>query len=155
MRIAVIPLAFSLLLGGCYTRQPLSTLPPPPNTRIVATLTDQGTLAMGNNLGPGAMEVEGVVSAATDTAWTLQMLRVEHRDGRTVPWSRELVSFPRAAVTNPFVVVLDKRRSWLAAGGTIIGALILGRAFNVLGSDGGERNGDGTPPVQSIGPRGR
>jgi len=144
----VRPLALCLFAGACYQQQPLQTVPPIPATRIVAELTDSGTVVMGNSLGPGALEVEGVVSSANENAWTFQMLRVEHRDGRSVGWNRELVSFPRTSLANPKAVVLDKRRSWLAAGGITIGALLLARAFNLIGADEDE---DGTPqPQESV-----
>lgn len=108
---------------------------------------------MGNSLGPGAMAVEGVVSTATDTEWTLLMLRVDHRDGRSIPWNRETVSFPRAALSDPLVVVLDKRRSWLAAGATIAGALLVARGFTLLfGGDADDPNGEPPPPQADIVP---
>jgi hypothetical protein len=123
-----------MLLGGCYTREPLATPVPAPAVRIVATVTDTGAVVMGNTIGTGASEVEGVVAEATDTGWTLHMVRVEHRDGRSVPWNREVVSFPINALDNPSVVVLNKQRSWAFAGGVVVGALLLGRMFNVFGS---------------------
>lgn len=144
---ALIP---CLLLGACYKRQPLATATPAPSTRIVAELTDTGTVVMGNSIGPGALEVEGVVSRATEAEWTLYVLRVDHRDGRSIAWNRELVSFPRAALSSPSVVVLDTRRSWLAAGATVAGAFLLARAFQLLGADDDDRDGGGPPPQELI-----
>lgn len=144
----VRPLMLGLIASACYQQQALQTVPPPPATRIVAELTDSGTVAMGTALGPGALEVEGVVTSADDNAWTFQMLRVDHRDGRSIGWNRELVSFPRTTLANPKVIVLDKRRSWIAAGGITIGALLLARAFNLIGAD---EDKDGTPqPQESV-----
>ena len=90
--------------------------------------------------------VEGVVSSANETGWTLQLLRVDHRDGRTISWNREPVTFPRNALTQPNVKVLDKRRSWLAAGGITIGAIILAQTFDLLGSS--EEDPDDEEPPQ-------
>jgi hypothetical protein len=147
-KTSVLSLMLCLIVSACYQQQPLSTVPPVPATRIVAELTDSGTVAMGNALGAGALQVEGVVSSADENAWTFQMLRVDHRDGRSIGWNRELVSFPRTALANPKVVVLDKRRSWLAAGGITIGALLLARAFNLIGAEADE---DDTPqPQESV-----
>jgi len=147
---ALCPLLCCLVLGACYSRQPLETPLPTPDTRIVATLTDAGAAALGESLGAGAVEVEGVVRTATDSVWALHMLRVEHRAGQNYSWNRELVSFPREALTNPQVVRLDHTRSWLAAGGAVVGTFLLARAFNVFGAGEEDRDGGGMPPPHSI-----
>jgi hypothetical protein len=142
-----------LLASGCYLERPLETATPPlPSTRIVADLTDSGTVAMGNAIGPGALQVEGVVTSADDRVWTLQMLRVDHRDGRSIDWNRELVSFPRTVLTRTTVRVLDKKRSWLAAGAITIGAFLAARAFDLFGAD--ENKGEEPAPPASLIPAG-
>ena len=144
---------FAVLAGaiasGCYVERPLEMIPPPPSTRIVATVTDSGVVAMSNQIGPGATMIEGVVSAADQSNWTIQMLRVDHRDGRTVSWNREAVTFPSNTLTQPTVKVLDKKRSWLAAGGITVGALILAQTFDLLGSS-EEDNTEEPPPQRPI-----
>lgn len=136
--------------SGCYTERPLTTLPPPPSTHIAATLTDSGTVALSNAIGPGALAVEGVVSAADSAVWVLQMLRVDHRDGRTVDWSREPVTFEPRFLTQPRVKVLDKKRTWLAAGGIAVGAFVLASAFDLFGAPEQDRGGPPPPPVSLI-----
>ena len=141
--------ALAVIASGCYVERPLQTMPPAPATRIIATVTDSGVVAMSNQIGPGATLVEGVVSAADNSSWTLQMLRVDHRDGRTIAWNREPVTFPASTLTQPSVKVLDKKRSWLAAGGITIGALILAQSFDLLGSS-EEDNTEEPPPQKRI-----
>ena len=136
----------ALATSACYVERPLQTVPPAPATRIIATVTDSGVVAMSNLIGPGAMLVEGVVSAADESKWTLQMVRVDHRDGRTVSWNREPVTFPRNTLTQPNVKILDRKRSWLAAGGIVVGALILAQSFDLLGSS--EDDDTEEPPPQ-------
>ncbi len=138
--------------AGCYMEKPLTTLPPPPATRIAATLTDSGTVAMSNAIGAGATRVEGVVTTASDDVWVLQMLRVDHRDGRTIDWNREPVSFVPNLLVQPTVRTLDKRRSWLAAGGILVGAFVAAQIFDLIGSPEDDR--DTTPPPQSVIPSG-
>lgn len=138
--------------AGCYREQPLQTLPPLPATRLVAQLTDSGTVAMSNAIGAGALAVEGVVANADEKTWTLQMLRVDHRDGRAIDWKREPVVFPASVLASPRVKVLDKRRSWLAAGGIVIGAFIVARTFDLAGI--GEEDDEGEEPQQILIPVG-
>ena len=146
-------LAAAAMSAACYTQQPLTTMPPAPSTRIVAQLTDSGTVAMSNAIGPGAMAVEGVVTTADPQSWTLQMLRVDHRDGRSIDWNREAVAFPASVLSQPLVKVLDRKKSWLAAGGITIGAFILARTFNLVGGDDNDED-DGEEPQQIVIPVG-
>jgi hypothetical protein len=140
------------IFAGCYREQPLETLPPRPATRLIAQLTDSGTVAMSNAIGAGALAVEGVITNADERTWTLQMLRVDHRDGRVIDWKREPVVFPASVLTSARVKVLDKRRSWLAAGGIVIGAFIVARTFDLAGI--GEDDDDGEEPQQILIPVG-
>ena len=135
--------------SACYTREPLQTLPPPVGVHVVAQLTDSGTVAMGNAIGNGALEVEGIVTSATESSWSLAMLRVQQRGERTIEWNHEPVTFPSTYLARPVVVTLDKKKSWLAAGGITVGALVLARAFNFIGADDSK---DDTPaPQQYVG----
>ncbi|HEY0673611.1 MAG TPA: hypothetical protein VGD27_15135 [Longimicrobiales bacterium] len=153
-KLAAICLALTAapFAAGCYVEKPLETLPPPPATRILATLTDSGTVAMSNAIGPGALAVEGVVTSANNNVWVLQMLRVDHRDGRTINWNREPVSFAPNLLSKPTVKVLDRTRSWLAAGGIAIGAFVLAQAFDLFGSP--DEEGEEPPPPASVIPSG-
>ena len=152
LRILTV-LAVAGASAACYTQRPLVTMPPAPATHIVAQLTDSGTVAMSNAIGAGALEVEGVVSFASQQSWTLQMVRVDHRDGRSINWNREPVAFPSSVLTQPFVKVLDRKKSWLAAGGITIGAFVMARAFHLIGGDDDDED-DGEQPQQIVIPVG-
>ena len=147
---ALFVTAISAALAACYMERPLETPIPAPATRVLAQLTDSGTVAQANALGAGALAVEGVVTQADAQSWTLQMLRVNHRDGRTIEWNREPVTIPRSQLAQPMVKVLDRKRSWLAAGGIVIGAFVLAQAFDLLGSS--DEEGDEPPPPASVVP---
>ena len=148
------PLALLCVCTACYVEQPIGQPVPAPSTRIIAEVTDSGTFVMSNAIGAGAVEVEGVVTNASSDAWQLQLLRVSHRDGTSIPWNRELVSFPRGTLTQPMERRLDRSRSWIAAGGITLGAVLLGQLFRtVIGGDGG--GGSPTAPPQSVSGGGR
>lgn len=136
------PLA--LFLGACYTLNPLDTATPPqPATIIVAQLTDTGTVEMANKIGPGAREVEGIVSSADANTWSLNLTRVDHRGGSSVSWNHELVSFPRYTLTQVSIKKRDKTKSWLAGAGVVAIAFLAARLFGVLGAD----TQPDTPPI--------
>jgi hypothetical protein len=142
-----LALGCTLLLAACYTERPLATPLPAPATRIVAELTDPGIAALSDAIGPGALEVEGLVATADTAAWTLNMLRVDHRDGTSVPWNREVVKFPRSSLTRVMEKRLDRTKSWLAAGAITAGAIIAARLFHLIGADEGS---EGTPVPQEL-----
>lgn len=133
-------------LTACYTRQPLETAVPAPATRIIARVTDSGAVALGGAVGPGALEVEGVVATADEVAWNLNLLRVDYRGGSSVIWNRELVSFPRSMLSNVSEKKVNKPRSWMAAGLIAAGTFLASRLFSQLG--GGEEGG-GEPTPQN------
>ena len=122
-------------LAACYTAHPLEAPLPQPATRIVAQVTDSGTVAMANAIGPGAQEVEAVVSTADSNTWNLSLVRVDHRGGFSVMWNRELVPLPRYALTGVSEKRFDRRKSWMAGGLVVAGAFAAAKLFHALGAD--------------------
>jgi len=141
-RSSIVGLVF--LLGACYMQAPLETPLPVPEQRIVAQVTDTGVLAMSNALGPGAQEIEGIVASADNTAWDLRMLRVDYRGGTSVVWNREVVRFPRSALSQASERKFSSSRSWLMAAVVTSTALLAARFLGVIG--GGAGNKPPPPP---------
>ena len=128
---------------ACYAQRPIGVSVPAPATQIIAQVTDTGSVAMANTIGPAATEIEGVVAEADAATWKLQLLRVDHLGGNSSRWKRETVTFPRYALTNVRETRLDKKRSWIAAGivtGLVVALTVLFGAV-ISGS-----TGDGEPP---------
>jgi hypothetical protein len=136
--------AVLVVLTGCYTQQPLETAVPAPATRIIAQVTDTGAVALSGPVGPGALEVEGVVATADQTTWQLNLTRVDYRGGTSVSWNRELVSVPRNALSNVTVKKVSRSRSWLTAGLITAGAILASQLFSHIGAD-SEGGGGGIP----------
>jgi hypothetical protein len=119
-------------LSACYTQRSLTTPVPVAGTRIVAELTDTGTVAMATKIGPGATEVEGVIADADGANWRVLLLRVDQRGVGPTLWNRESVTFPRLALTRVTERTLDKRRSWLMAAFIAGAAFTAARAFGAF-----------------------
>jgi hypothetical protein len=149
-----VALGLMISLGACYTQRPLALPVPAVATRIVATVTDSGVVAMSSAIGPGATEVEGVVVSADANSWTLEMLRVDHRGRSSVTWNREHVTFAPDAFTNVTERTLDKKRSLLTAGLITASAVLIGGLFGAItgGGDEGEQSGQ-TENVAPVGGR--
>ena len=141
---AVIPiLAVGIAVTACYTQHPLTTPVPVLGTQIVAQLTDSGTVLMANQLGPGVIEIEGVVSEADGTNWKLLMTRVEQRGVGSTFWNREAVTFPRFALTRVTQRQFDRKRSWLIAAAIATAAIVAAHSFGAFtfGGEGGTDTG--------------
>jgi hypothetical protein len=130
--------------AACYASLPLENAVPAPATRVLAQLTDSGTVVMGGLIGSGATEVEGLVAAADDATWDLQLTRVEHRDGRIVQWSGETVRFPRSVLTGVTEKRIDATRS-VIAGGMLAAAAVLA-SYLFTGAIGDSDTGEPPPP---------
>jgi len=145
MRITTPLLILVPLLAACYVQQPLSTPVPQATSRIVVQITDTGRVALAQKIGPGASAVEGVIVNADETAWDMQVLRVDYRVGPSQSWNGERVSFPRYALTNASQRTFSKKKSWIVALAITGSALIAAKAFGALGI-GGSGNGEPPPP---------
>jgi hypothetical protein len=146
----IFVLAFmGALLSGCTHRPPLGDVAPDlAPMRIIAGVTDRGAADMAATIGPRAVEIEGLLVRATESDWTVQMLRVMTRDGANVQWNRETVVFPKDALDPPSRVEIHRTRSALLGVAMVVGAVLLGRVFlSILATD-AEGRGPTLPPVQ-------
>ena len=142
----------AVLLTGCFTQHPLETMAPRPETHIIAQVTTTGAVDMEGQIGPAPVEVEGVVAQADANGWQLHLLRVDHRGGTSVAWNRELVTFPRGALTTPTEKRFDRRRSWITGGLITAAAFVAARLFGGQAADDAP---NGEPiPVESRVPEG-
>jgi hypothetical protein len=135
---------------ACYTSRPLDSGVPAPATRVLAQLTDSGTVVMGGMIGSGATEVEGLVATADASAWDLQLTRVAHRDGRTVEWGGEVVRFPRSVLTGVTEKRLDTTRSVLAGAMLAVAAVLASYMFTEGGGDDGDTGEPPPPPAARV-----
>jgi hypothetical protein len=143
VRKALAFVTLASFLCACYVQRPITSAVPGPSTRIIALVTDTGSVVMSNAIGPAATEVEGVMVDSDGTNWRLQLLRVDQRGGFSTRWNREIVTFPRFALTNVTEKVLDKKRSWVFAG---LAALVVFGSTLFLGQAIGSGDPDPEPP---------
>jgi hypothetical protein len=135
-----------LTVTACYTQRPLESAVPAPATRIIARVTDSGAVAIGGPVGPGALEVEGIVATADEAVWNVNLTRVDYRGGSSVVWNKELVAFPRNALSHVNVKRVSKSRSWMAAGLIAASAFLASRMFSEIGASGDGPGGGENPP---------
>ena len=121
------------LMAGCYTYKPLPSTGPETGTRVSAELTDQGSIAMSSQLGPGVTQVQGEVLPSDSIALRLAILTTANNRGIESDWQREQVAIPVNALGR-----LEQRKlsfgQTALAGGLAIGGLYA--MYRLLGGAG-------------------
>jgi hypothetical protein len=140
---SALPVLLLAGMGACYSVRPLETPAPAPGVRVVANLTEQGSLDLANQVGPRVREVEGVFAQMRADTLELSVTRVTHRDGTSNYWNGEPVAIPRAAVAALHERQIDTRRSVLLGAAITGGALLAAHFFG--GFFTGESGGGGNP----------
>ena len=130
---------------GCYTYRhaPDGTLPVGAN--VVLGITDRGRVAIGEQVGPGALRIRGELLEKTDSTYVLRVGSVEHLNGRTTKWSGEQVVIPRDFVGTAGEQRYSKGRTWLAISGVAVGVALTATAIS-LTTSGREGDGGKLPP---------
>ena len=122
MRTSIKRVSAALLLA-CGACQAYSTIDPsaaPTGTPVRVSLTDNGSLALGNQLGATARTLEGTVQSVSDSSITLSVTQITRLSGAEDAWKGERVTIPRANVSNV------ERRSTSVGRSVVLGALLLG-----------------------------
>ena len=145
-----VPRGVSLLLlgafalQGCYSVSAVDPAGPQPGTRVVASLTPDGSQQLASQVGPRVIAVEGVLDEATAERLSLRVVRTEASNQVSTYWNQEEVTIPRPAIAQLRQRRLDRTRSYLVAGAIVGGALLIATLF------GGVFDGDS--PVDPIPP---
>ena len=133
MKKPVLILAVAAL-GGCYASTPIvSETRLAPDSRVLAQLTDQGTVDLARMLGPSIAGVEGrLVSLGSDTV-TLRLNRTFSRQGVTALWGGETVHIARVQIALLSERQIDRRRTIVAVAGVTVAAVALVSGLKFLG----------------------
>lgn len=110
-------------LAGCYATVPVTSVPAPGET-VLLDLTDRGRLQLGDQIGPSATRIEGIIEAPSDSVYLLRVSEVSYLNGQHNKWSGERLSVPSSLVATAQTRSFSRART-TAVGGGIVGAVIL------------------------------
>lgn len=122
---------------ACTTFAPVPVTGALPGQEVRVRLTPHGMIELGQLLGGGAVELNGRVISATDSALTMSVVQVTRLTGVGETWNGERATIALtdvSAVERPRPAVA---RSVLGAGIFVAGIYFIGRSFgrgNVTGS---------------------
>lgn len=133
VRVAVLVAAFA----NCYRFTPIEGASPERGLDVRLALSDAGSVSLAPLIGPRIEAIDGRVLEPGDTAIVLAVQAVVAQGGRSMAWSQERLTVPRAAVSSVRTRTLDRKRTWLVAGLGVVGAIALGEVFGLgTGFDG-------------------
>lgn len=132
-------------LAGCYTTHPLMSAPTP-GTSVVLNLTDRARVQLGDQIGPSASRVSGVVQVQNDTAFVLHVSSVEYLNGKSNEWSGEPLTVPATLVSEARVREFSRARTTAIGVGIAAAIITLFAKTNFFGVGGTDRQPN-PPPV--------
>jgi hypothetical protein len=128
------------LLSGCYRLTPVETSSPERGLDVRVGLTDEGSVRLASLIGPRIGAIDGRVLEAPDTAIVLAVEAVVAQGGRSMAWSQERLAVPRTAIASLRTRTLDRKKTWIVAGLSVVGIVALGDVFGIGGGLGGVIN---------------
>jgi hypothetical protein len=118
----VIASLFTVMLAGCYTLEPASTVAPSNSSKVAFDVTDAGRVALGGSMGPEIDQIEGFLRKADSSSYTVGVTTVRFLRGGEQKWSGEPVVLRREYVARSYVRTLDRGRS-IALAAVGVGAI--------------------------------
>ena len=146
MKSHLLVLVTLAAVTGCFSYKqagPADAVAPATGSHIQVRLTQQGALALAQQIGPEAVTVEGDVVAADIDTLRLAVREVEDARHVTTSWKGEQVAIPRDAIAS-----VGQRR--LSVGATaLLGGLAAGSVIAAAEIFSGSRASTGpvSPPT--------
>lgn len=131
-------------LAGCYASMPVQGTPMA-GTTVVLDLNDRGRVALGDQIGPSARSIEGQVTSASDSTYSLRVSAVAYLNGQSNRWAGEPMSVPVNLVSQATQRTFSRTRSTLLGAAAAAALAILIMSTNLIGGASGGVGGDPPP----------
>lgn len=138
-----------LAVAGCYTYEPVTLAPAPaPGTELRLSITDRGTLALRDYLGPNVETLNGRLLDADTGEVNLAVRSVVMFNGSEQFWTGDRVRIPRSAVARVELRRFSASRTGFLTALSVAGAIVLADAVLGGGHAEGSKNPTPIPPGQ-------
>src|ERR1700738_1356423 len=131
-----VAVAALLMVSACYRYTPIDGGSSSVGREVVLELSERGSIDLAPQLGAQLKSVSGRISDFSGDVYQVSVTQTTSRGGVETLWRGENAAVPRAYVTGVGDRQLDKRRTSVAAGLTVLGVALAGRAFGVNGLEG-------------------
>ena len=133
------------ILCACYESVPTELGRIQPGLKLRVSLTDMGADSLARYLGPGVETIDGRLIDATATGVSLAVTQVSMRSGEEQFWKGETVVIPRSSLATVQSRRVNKLKSFLIAGASVV-ALASLKLAGVGGNNGGTVGHPPPPP---------
>jgi hypothetical protein len=133
------------ILCACYESVPTELGRIQPGLKLRVSLTDMGADSLARYLGPGVETIDGRLIDATATGVSLAVTQVSMRSGEEQFWKGETVVIPRSSLGTVQSRRVNKLKSFLIAGASVV-ALASLKLAGVGGNNGGTVGQPPHPP---------
>ena len=143
----VASMAVILPNTACYTYRAAASEQLVPGTRVAFALTDRARVDLSDQIGAGALRVDGTLADTADNSYLLRVSAVRSIHGGSSRWGGEAIKFSQDHVATVMRRDFSRSRT-IAAVATVSAALaafIVTRDLNVFGL--GRDNRNPRPPV--------
>ena len=135
--------ALLVLSAGCYRYRDARPAELAAGAHAAVALTDTGSAMLAPAVGPRAARIEGRVISAEPSGVTLAVSSIVRGPHQAESWPRESVRVPMSAVQRFQVRQLDRKRSVIFAGVTMLGLVATRAVIDANSGGGGGRSGGG------------
>jgi hypothetical protein len=113
---------------------------------VVLDLNDRGRVALGERIGPSAARVEGDVTSATDTSYSLRVKSVVYMNGQSNIWSGEALTVSSSLISQATQRTFSRSRTTLLSAGLVAALALLIKSTNLVGNGSASSGGNPPPP---------
>jgi hypothetical protein len=144
-RAGIVLACVSVINTGCYTYRPLYGTAPTAGQHVELVLSDSGRVALGQQLGPGVLRVDGLLRQVRDGSYVVSVDRITTISAESANWGGESVQIPVSDVSQAGLRALSRTRTALVAGAVVvgIGLFIASRSLSVFGGSSRDTTGTG------------
>lgn len=110
---------------ACYAYVPLQGAQATPGDNIGLMVSDEGRVALRDQMGQGIDRIEGVLLEKNGDDFLMRVARVKTIRGQTSHWTGEHVRIPLSTVARVEERQVSRRKTILMVAGLVAGAAIL------------------------------
>lgn len=131
----ITSLAALLPSASCYSYGAVRNGQLAPGARAAFALSDEGRAALGEQIGPRVLQVEGTLVEDTGSSYLVRVSAVRSLDGRTARWGGERITMNHGYVEGVRRRDFSKGKTAAAVGAVAVGvvAFALTRNISIFG----------------------
>jgi hypothetical protein len=130
-------------LAGCYVLQPATGAGPEPGTLMALEVNDLGRLALGGQMGPEIVQIEGRLVSRANDEYRVSVKSVKLIQGGTQIWNGEQVSIKREHISQMYERHFSKSQTLALSAVFVAGVFVVVQKLELFGLGRGDTDPGG------------